>query len=275
MFKEKIAIAIKSKINKPLPELNNKFQIPNNSTFSIYLKNMNEETAYINVYVNNKKVTSTRIELKTKESIDIHKYQDSMHSFKFIVKDLDLQMNRENQPEDGLIRIEVDFEKKELSLTDKMKKIIDNPYYKPYDINRDIGRDKNVFTNPYKESIYFSEDDTIKSGGFKDINCDMQNMVFKSNTELDKYEDFGIENKVNTNKPGLIVPGKISNKEDEFTTTGKKYEVSRSVTIILELEENDLNLDGEIFGKKKCPSCKKKFKKNYLYCPYDGTFLDK
>jgi hypothetical protein len=44
-------------------------------------------------------------------------------------------------------------------------------------------------------------------------------------------------------------------------------------SFIIRLEESQRTiLDKEI--KKTCPTCEKKYKNKYFYCPFDGTFLE-
>jgi hypothetical protein len=285
MYKDTIAIAIKHG-NKPLPEFNNKFLIPDNTSFSIFLKNMNQKTAYINVFINEKKVTLNKIKLKNKESIDIHRFEDTNHTFHFIKKTLELQKQRKNQLEDGLIRIEVDFEK---TLSDKVSKINKDFEKRAEEMNKDYFQkikphplipepcypQEPILEGPlpHREGQFF--DDLIPSGGFKDITCDCIQTFGStiSNSDLDRIE---------TNN-GVIVPGKITNIENKIIDKDNienihngesyKYEIYESKTIILELEI-DNNIELNITKTKKiCPSCNKKYKHKYLYCPYDGTFL--
>ena len=281
MYKDTIAIAIKHG-NKPLPEFNNKFLIPNNTTFSIYLKNINKKTAYIDIFVNEKKITLNKIKLKEKESIDIHRAEGTNHTFHFIEKTLELQKQRENKLEDGLIRIEVDFEQ---TLSDKVNKLnkdfekiikAKNPYHlssTPYQPQEPILEGP----LPYRDGQFF--DDTTPTGGFKDITCDCMQTFGSISTMSISEADL---HKVETNN-GVIVPGKISdiqnniidkdNNNKLYNDEFSKYEIYESKTIILELEvDNNIELD-ITKTKKKCPSCDKKYKYKYLYCPYDGTFL--
>jgi len=279
MYKDTIAIAIKHG-NKPLPEFNNKFLIPDNTSFSIFLKNMNQKTAYINVFINEKKVTLNKIKLKNKESIDIHRFEDTNHTFHFIKKTLELQKQRENQLEDGLIRIEVDFEK---TLSDKVSKLnkdfekiaeeMNKEHFqkiKPHPLIPEPCCPQEPILEgplPYREGQFF--DGILPTGGFKDITCDCIQAFGSKISESDLY-------KIETNN-GVIVPGKINKTDKENDNISNvesyKYEIYESKTIILELEIDD-NIELNTNKTKKiCPSCNKKYKYKYLYCPYDGTFL--
>lgn len=304
MYNNKIAVSLKH-AKKPLPELNNKFLLPKNTQFSIYIKNMNDKTAYIDVYIDEIKINKIKIKLNKKESIEINKFEETNHSFTFIEKTIDLQLQRTNKIEDGIIRIEVDFEDDTINkLKDLLKKSDkDFPLTQPYYPEHSPTIVDGPLPYPLQQDIYCMEDQllnrekikNIKDSCLMNIEYNENNIIFK---EKHSFEDISNSNipsfsssclnknfKDENNKNGIIVKGKITNKENDILDRDENiiknnfkdgnYNIYESFTIIIELEvNNDLNLK-DFNIKKKCPNCKKKYKKKYLYCPFDGTFLIK
>jgi len=282
MFKNKIAMAIKHG-NKTLPELtsNNEtqFLIPNNTTYSIFIKNLNDKTALINVFIDDKKITKDKIELTPKSHITLFKYEDSMHTFKFIEKDIDLQRHKPSNIEDGLIRVEVEFLNNKI--TTDLEKLKDG---------FDKFKDKVGIKQPYKQSPFdvdntkpFIQDDfNLKPFTQNDFNTtppfNKNGIIYNSTSSLDtdNCRPFIDSNsKIKNNNLGITVPGKISKKEQPYNKSDNLNNIHSKFDFFIELKidnELDLNVNKE---KKKCPTCKKKYKYKYLYCPYDGTYLVK
>jgi len=232
MYHNKIAAVIKCQ-NKPVLEKGNSFFLPINSTFSVFIKNLHDKKAFVKVYVNGKSVTPDHIEMHKKDRISIFKYQDTNHTFRFIENSREIQSAQGTNIEDGLVRIEVSFEKEGL-----------------------ISRLKNT---PYQKEDAFKQEKTYP--------WDHATVMFKGGNSSTQ--------EMSSNFSGKIVPGKIDQAKDNLTThaLNSQDKVDESFTIILEIHELLDDLVEPSKTKKVCPSCQKKFKHTFLYCPYDGTFL--
>jgi hypothetical protein len=92
MFKNKIAVALKHgniilpeflKIPGSLIEDKDKFLLPDNTRYFIYLKNMNDNSISLKVKINGISVTSKEIILTPKSNIHIYKFEDEDMTFNF------------------------------------------------------------------------------------------------------------------------------------------------------------------------------------------------
>jgi len=110
MFKNKIVCSLKHN-NVPLTEGKDCIFIPFNTEYSVYLKNMSKDIALISLYINGRDVSpGYKIKIYPKCSATIEKFRDTDHRFVFKEKTQALQEVRLSNDEDGLIRLEVDFE---------------------------------------------------------------------------------------------------------------------------------------------------------------------
>jgi len=106
MFKNKIAVALKHG-NIILPEFlrvpglhsenKDKFLLPDNTQYFIYLKNTNDKTALLKVKINGVSVTKESIMLTPKSNIHIYKFEDQDSSFQF------------NGIDETILSIEIEF----------------------------------------------------------------------------------------------------------------------------------------------------------------------
>jgi len=287
MYKRKIVCALKHG-NTPLNEDKDKVYVPINSEYSIYLKNMSELNAYIKVYVNGRDVSPfKRIYLLPKASATITQFEDTKHSFSYREKTQELQQVRNNLDDDSLILIKVELEEKETKrnilpddiqinanklntlITKKSnfqshsislnsaKVEIDRELTNP---NNFINEAQNVF---YKNEVYDSSYQN-EASNFKDRIKNSAKKAF-SNCSLEETK---------TNNLGFTAPGKKKTLVDTLTYVydEPKY-VEERFQIILYLEPSEEIVYSKDI-KKTCPTCNKKFKSKYFYCPFDGTFLE-
>lgn len=294
MYKNKIACAIKHK-NVPLVESKDTVFLPFNTEYSIYLKNMADTIAYITVYVNGRDINpGKKIKLDPKCSSTVEKFQDTNHKFVFKEKSIPLQLVRNNQDEDSLIRIEVAFQVKSYvnkGIFDKLEDMHKtNPFHipspgivptpginpmSPYcgdrhyhlDGSPEIYSDNITLANGIKENSILNKDLAY---------VPIMNMAasqLSSSTLGSSLNHTSIE-ETKSNKIGFTAPGKIKEEKDDVQFyNGCNYEVDEKFSFIIKLEESTEPI---ITKKKKkiCPSCKTKFKEAYFFCHFDGTVLD-
>lgn len=304
MYKNKIVCALKHN-NAPLIEDKNTVFIPFNTEYSIFLKNMNDRIAYISIFIDGKDINpGKKIKLYPKCTATIEKFPLTNHSFTFKERTHALQEVRRNQDEDGLIRLAVSYQVKTYinsneSITEKLRKLEKtNPYIKPF--------------NPYENGLYYDglnpfqtdhilfkgTDNCVKKGlNHIDTNLAINSMNAINEVSMDEMKENAYvpnlnqssltlntkslseqtaENNIASEASGFTAPGKKKEEKDDILCYEEKdclYEVNERFSFVIRLEESK-NPIGNKEIKKICPTCEKKFKNKYFYCPFDGTFLD-
>ena len=115
MYNEKLAVAIKSN-GKVLREFKDTVYVAFGSEYAITIKNLNTVRALVHVFVDGKNTTPDGLVIGVGQSID---YERSLangslttgNKFKFIERTAGIEQHRGIKLEDGLIRVEFQFEK--------------------------------------------------------------------------------------------------------------------------------------------------------------------
>jgi len=115
MYESKMAAAIKVK-GKVLREFKDTVYVPFNSEYSILLKNLNTIRAVVNVFIDGEDQVPGGIVLNAGQEIDLERSVKNGNltegnRFKFIERTNAVEQHRGVKLEDGLVRIEFQFEK--------------------------------------------------------------------------------------------------------------------------------------------------------------------
>ena len=286
MYNNKIVCAIKHN-NKPLTENKDTVFLPFNTEYSIYLKNMSNDIAYISVYVNGRDVNpNKKIRLFPKCTATIEKFQDSNHRFIFKERTKELQEVRINQDEDSLIRLEICFELGAQINPIQTGFLGTNPLETFGNILKCSSKEENMGSslNDFQEYNHVIPDESITRGIPQSNSIQSNSLnskIFKSTAINKSILKKGFEREPSEEKSynsGFTAPGRKKEESDNITfyesyRNSSLNNLSNEFSFIIKLAESEEPLlKKEI--KKNCPTCKKKFKAKYFYCPFDGTFLD-
>jgi hypothetical protein len=162
MYNNKLVAAIKAS-GKVLREQkdndgNTVTYLPFGSEYSIYLKNLNSVRASVKVSIDGKDVLGTSLIVNANSELNLERFLNngnfnSGNRFKFIERTASVEQHRGIQAEDGLVRIEFQFEK-----------VYEQPIYKggPY-------RNPWKYGHPYNDIFYGSgQVDSYYSSSFSD-----------------------------------------------------------------------------------------------------------
>lgn len=113
-YKNKIAAAIRVN-NKILREHDGNVYIPYGSEYSVRIKNLNTVRALVNVYIDGVNATPDGLVLDAGREIDLERYVNNGNlscgnKFKFIERTTNVEKHRGVKLEDGLVRVEFQFE---------------------------------------------------------------------------------------------------------------------------------------------------------------------
>src|SRR5258708_1872718 len=114
MFDNKFIVSVKVD-GKFLREDCDQISLPFGSEYSIYMKNTNSKQAVVNISVDGKDVCDgQRIVISPNSALELEGFMSSSvakNKFKFIERTKQIEEYKGITPEDGLIRIEVWYEK--------------------------------------------------------------------------------------------------------------------------------------------------------------------
>lgn len=114
MYSERLAVAIKSN-GKILREHGDIVYVPFGTEYSIFIKNLNTCRACISIEIDGQNVTDDGVIVNANSSIDLERFisnnLNAGNRFKFVERNSAIEQHRGIRAEDGLIRVEFEFEK--------------------------------------------------------------------------------------------------------------------------------------------------------------------
>jgi hypothetical protein len=279
MYNQKLVASLKAN-GKILREFKDTVYIPFGSEYSFLIKNLNTTRALVNIFIDGEDVIEGGLVLNAGQEVDLERYVkngnlNAGNKFKFIERTAAIEDGpRGAKLEDGLVRIEFQFEK---------------PYVPP--VNRGW---ITASGSTNQNSIYpasFNVNGALRS---VDFSQNGQVMAQAASAAVDKYcADNGIVNKSEVhdgmatmdwmdmnqtvNDVGITVPG--SRSEQKFRTTFMGAMEAEKHTIVLKLlgetpDNKPVLKPVNVKMKPKCVTCGKQNKANAKFCTECGTALE-
>ena len=299
MYESKLVASLKAN-GKILREFKDTVYIPFGSEYSFLLKNLNTTRALVNVFIDGEDMTPGGLVLNAGQEVDLERSikggnLKEGNKFKFIERTSAIEDGpRGVKLEDGLVRIEFQFEKPPVSISNlsdwQKKQIYDGLRFG--EIVGGTGMDTDKFR-------YTGSRDTSTNASYN-VNGMMRSVDWSKNgavtaqaasASVDKYcADNGIINKmelhdgmatmdsyVPKNDVGITVPG--SKSTQSFTTTYMNAMEPEKFSIVLKLlGETDDNKPVlkpvTTKHKPKCVTCGKQNKATAKFCTECGTALE-
>jgi hypothetical protein len=317
MYNNKLVASLKAN-GKILREFKDTVYIPFGSEYSFLLKNLNTTRALVNVFIDGEDMTPGGLVLNAGQEVDLERSikggnLTEGNRFKFIERTGAIENGpRGVKLEDGLVRIEFQFEKPPMrvsDLPDWQKKSIFGPMFGNHG---GIVGSSNTSEYPGVTDKFSISDTTggwIRSSGATysqvNINGALRGVDYSLNgsatatsasAAIDKYcADNGIINQIDVhdgmatmdwmdaeltrakNDIGITVPG--SKSTQKFTTTYMNAMEDEKHTIVLKLlgetEDNKPVLKPVTTKHKpKCVTCGKQNKATAKFCTECGTALE-
>jgi len=255
MYKNKLAIALKS-AGKVLREFKDEVYVPFGSEYSIFIKNLNSVRALVTVSVDGEDVgEGTKFVIDANDSIDLERFikngnYEAGNRFKFIERTDAIEDHRGIGIEDGLVRVEFQFEK-------------------PVTVNY-----YNNYNPPYNDYWHNS------GGGFLRGSCTGDvgrgQVTYTSNTTLSSNTASVNVSNNNINDNGITVPGSIS--DQKFVNAGWfPVETETHVVVLKILGETKDNVQVKrpvtVRAKPTCETCGTKNRATAKFCVECGTSL--
>lgn len=312
MYNNKVAVAIKA-AGKVLREQNETVAIPFGSEFSVFIKNLNSVRALVKVEIDGVDIgDGTRFVVEPNSSVDLERYikagnLTSGNKFKFIERTGKIEGTRGIKIDDGLVRVEFQFEKVQPkpSYEDEMWKTIKKlesevedykwrrPYYPYWYTHRPYGYPF------YGDSQIFCSSSNVMGTGVATQNIANSGNISESNsasltstgenlnnTTYDAKLSSSIlrsaftaqikpQSLVVENEAGITVPGSVSNQQFQngswFATETETHSIV--LKIVGKTAKGDVKTPITVKSTQKCSTCNHNNKMTSKFCVECGTSL--
>lgn len=299
MYQSKLVASLKAN-GKILREFKDTVYIPFGSEYSFLIKNLNTTRALVNVFIDGENVIEGGLVLNAGQEVDLERYVKNGNlkegnRFKFIERTSSVEQHRGTKLEDGLVRIEFQFEKPPMRINDlpewQKKQIWDGIKYGTINAVGAVGsseypgaRDKFTVTasgatyatnvNGAMRGVDFTNGESVKAQASASINnyCAQNGIVNKA-----EIHDGMATMDCAFNDVGITVPG--SKSTQSFSTTYMNALEDEKHTIVLKLlgetpDNKPVAKPVTVKHKPKCVTCGKQNKAHAKFCVECGTALE-
>ena len=275
MYGNKLAAAIKVG-NKVLREFKDTVYIPFGSEYAVTLKNLHTTRVVVNVYIDGDNIVPGGLVLNAGQSVDLERAirngnLTEGNRFKFIERTSNIEQHRGIGIEDGLVRVEYQFEipRPIISISDNIWK--STPISGSTGDYYDYNQAKTYNVNGTLRSADFSKGEQVKTMAAKAISnyCADNNIVAQS-----EYHEGTAT--MDWNDAGITVPGSKSTQSFQTTTLGA-LEADKHNLIFKLVGDLGHNKPVEqavtVKHKPRCRTCGHTNKATAQYCNKCGTAL--
>lgn len=272
MYQSKMAIAVKAN-SRVLRELEDAVYIPFGSEYSLLIKNLNSVKALVRIWIDGTDVTDgTSLVVNPNSSIDLERFikngnMDAGNKFKFIERTAQISNHRGNTIDDGLIRVEFEFEKPRIN-----SPFGASPMFSPTPLTNSPLR--GVSGRGLLGDAVGSAGTWVNNIGDGSLSAaPIYKGVTASASASASSESIAYSAPVN--EVGITVEGAISNQQFKeaawFPTDGIKHVMV--MRIFGEVEGKPVVEAVTVKTKATCPSCGQSNKANAKFCSGCGTGL--
>ena len=291
MYHQKMVASIKAN-GRILRESNETVYIPFSSEYSILLKNLNTVRAVVNVFIDGDNVVPGGLILGVGQEIDLERSiknnnLNEGNRFRFIERTGSVEKHRGVKLEDGLIRIEFQFEKVVPQQwgsiwQDQWKN--SNLQYPPGVRGGSgdwYGADRMTFGNNMNvggtmRGVDYSKGESVKAFAASAINnyCATNNI---QSSVGEVHDGMATMDWMPANDVGVTVPG--SKSEQKFQTAYMGAMETEKHTIVLKLlgetpDNRPVERPVTVKAKPKCVTCGKQNRAHAKFCTECGTALE-
>jgi len=281
MYNQKLVASLKAN-GKVLREFKDTVYIPFGSEYSFLIKNLNTTRALVNIFIDGDDVIEGGLVLNAGQEVDLERYVKNGNlkagnKFKFIERTSDVEEHRGVKLEDGLVRIEFQFEKPLQVRPDPFQ--TSWPLYGAYQGVTDKytvttqGTSYSTNINGVMRGVDFTKGESVKAHATSAVNnyCAQHGIGGISETY-----DGAATMDCSFNDVGITVPGSKSNQSFIQTTMGQMEDKKHSIVLKLlgETPDNKPVLQPvTVKSKPKCDTCGHTNKATAEFCNKCGTSL--
>ena len=267
MYSNKLVASLKAN-GKILREFKDTVYIPFGSEYSFLLKNLNTTRALVNVYIDGDNVIEGGLVLNAGQEVDLERYVkngnlSAGNKFKFIERTNSIEQHRGVKLEDGLVRIEFQFE--------IPRPIINNAFdnFRYTGMRDTISASYNV--NGVMRSVDFSAGENMKATAASATNTTLKAMNISATSAHDGMAT------MDWNDTGITVPGSKSEQKFQTITMGALDPTVHNIVLKLlgETPDNEpVRKPVTVKHKPRCVTCNKLNKASANFCAECGTALE-
>ena len=264
MYHNKLVASLKAN-GKILREFKDTVYIPFGSEYSFLLKNLNTKRALVTVYIDGENMTPGGLVLNAGQEVDLERSIKNGNlkegnRFKFIERTSSIEQHRGIKLEDGLVRIEYQFEIYDM-----------NQFF----INNHSTYNSGIMRGSKMSGVSGSTGDWIRPMGATYSSTSA--VADKGWITASGATTNNVSMDVSYNDVGITVPG--SKSTQSFTTTSMGVLETEKHTIVLKLlgetPDNKPVLEPvNVKMKPKCVTCGKQNKATAKFCSECGTALE-
>jgi len=272
MYNSKLVASIKAN-GKVLREFKDTVYVPFGSEYSILLKNLNTVRALINIYIDGDNVVPGGLVLNAGQEIDLQRAirngnMDEGNKFKFIERTGKIEDHRGVKLEDGLIRVEYQFEKV-YTKYQPATWAVTTPSWQPTSMDSYYGDVIRHTTAAAPKSM--SGTVTCSSASYAATSMAVGSATLNASATAQAY------NAAPQTETGITVAG--SKSEQKFVTASWFATESEKHNIILKLlgetpDNEAVRKPITVKAKPKCVTCGKQNKATAKFCSECGTALE-
>jgi hypothetical protein len=267
MYNDKLAVAIKS-AGRVLREFKDVVYLPFGSEYSILIKNLNTVRASVKVSIDGNDVggghefiIQPNSELELERSITNENLKEG-NRFKFIERTGAIEQHRGIGVEDGIVRVEFDFEQKQ--------NITIYPPFRTPPVYPPSPWDQNYPTIIFS-SNHSTDSGMLRSYGVGGGRTTSAEVPSASNVVADASFEGS-----NLNIDGITVPGSLSSQE---FCCGQSFRTENNPRVIVlkllgETEKGAVREPVTVKAKPKCVTCGRVNKATAKFCTECGTSLE-
>jgi hypothetical protein len=289
MYNQKLVASLKAN-GKILREFKDTVYCPFGAEYSILLKNLNTVRAVVNVFIDGENIVPGGLVLNAGQEIDLERSIKNGNltegnKLKFIERTSRVEQHRGVKLEDGLVRIEYQFEIPRPIINVNQIFGNTNTLYYPPGVRSTIGEyqgvtDKFTLTssgasqmnvNGALRGVDYSAGESMKASAASATNATLRSMNISAQSSPEGMAT------MDWNDSGITVPG--SRSEQKFQTTylnsldPQKYSIV--LKILGETPDNELiRKPVTTKHKPKCVTCGKQNKATAKFCTECGTALE-
>jgi hypothetical protein len=277
MYDSKMALAVKAN-SRVLREIEDAVYIPFGSEYSLLIKNLNSVKALVRVWIDGTEVTDgTMLVVNPNSSLDLERFikggnLKSGNKFKFIERTAAISDHRGNKIDDGLIRVEFEFETPRQPV----------PYLRPNTWPKNYPFDDVIYKGLVGNTSFGATGSQVFTNSVAHAGVDMMSTPTASGataelttTARPASHTLRSKSPAPQSEVGITVAGDVSDQKFHhatwFPTDGVKHVMV--MRVLGEVEGKQVVEAVTVKTKPVCSSCGKVNKATSKFCAECGTSL--